>query len=69
MILIYTFPFFDANDFDEVGDKDSLQVCGNIGESALLCQRRGQAPVYGMEEGAGRSEPQSLRGRKSAAFV
>jgi hypothetical protein len=43
MIFFYTFPFLDANDFDELGDKDSLQVCGNIGESALVCQ--GKPPL------------------------
>jgi len=42
MILLYTFPFLDVNDFDEVGDKNSLQVCGNIGESALVQRKRGQ---------------------------
>jgi hypothetical protein len=26
MVLFYTFPFLDANVFDEVGDKDSLQA-------------------------------------------
>jgi hypothetical protein len=54
MILIYTFPFLDANDFDEGGDKDSLQVFGNIGESAFVCQRRGQAPRVRSKELEGR---------------
>jgi hypothetical protein len=38
MIAFYTFPFLDATDFDEVGDKNSLQVFGNTGKSALVSQ-------------------------------
>jgi hypothetical protein len=28
MILIYTFPLLDANDFDELGDKEARQLGG-----------------------------------------
>jgi hypothetical protein len=31
MISFYIFPFLDANDFDEVGDKGSLYVYGKAG--------------------------------------
>jgi len=46
MVLFYTFPFLDANDFDEVGYKDSLQVCGNIGDLPLCVKDEASLPCF-----------------------